>query len=225
MSIEKKITLLAGMYGIYDEFAGGLDSACQKYCAHCCTSNVSITTLEGYYLIRDLDPHQRTVLKRTLEKVGVTERFRPQLTTNRLAELCRQGKALPEEIISTENQNCPLLRQNACPIYLLRPFGCRCFVSKISCEKSGVADTDEFVLSVNTVFLQTIEHLDKNGCTGNLIDVVLCLLSAKNRHAYRESRLECLSADLIANMPLSVLMVPPEHREGLQPILAALNAL
>jgi Fe-S-cluster containining protein len=225
MSIEKKTALLAKIYGVYDEFAAGLDSACQKYCAHCCTSNVSITTLEGYFLIRDLDPHQRTDLKRALEKRDATERFRPQLTTNRLAELCRQGEELPEEIFSTKKQNCPLLRQNVCPVYLLRPFGCRCFVSKISCGNAGVADMDEFVLTVNTVFLQTIEHLDNNGCTGNLIDVVLCLLSAKNRHAYREGRLECHSDDLIANKPLSVLMVPPEHREGLQPILAALNTL
>lgn len=225
MSIEKKLALLEGIYSIYDKFAERQDSACRKHCAHCCTFNVSITTLEGYYLIHKLDPDQRRNLQEVLENEDATERFRPQVTTNKIAELCRHGETVPEEVFSVEKQNCPLLRQDACPVYQLRPFGCRCFVSRIPCGKSGVADVEEYVLSVNTVFLQTIEHLDNNGCTGNLIDVVLWLLSPENRHAYRQNRLACLSAGLVANKPLTVLMVPPEHREGLQPIFAALNAL
>ena len=225
MSIDKKLTLLGGIYGIYDTFAEGLDTACRKYCAHCCTFNVSITTLEGYYLIHKLNPDQRRNLRKVLQNENATGRFRPQLTTNQIAELCRHGEAVPEEGFSAEKYKCPLLRRDACPVYLLRPFGCRCFVSRIPCVKSGVADVEEYVLTVNTVFLQTIEHLDNNGCTGNLIDVVLWLLSPENRHAYLQNRLACLSAGLVANKPLTVLMVPPEHREGLQPIFAALNAL
>ena len=225
MSIEKKLALLEGIYRIYDNFAEGLDSACRKHCAHCCTVNVSITTLEGYYLVHHLDPDQRGNLKKVLENESATGRFRPQLTTNKIAELCQHGEALPEEVLSFEKQKCPLLSQEACPVYLLRPFGCRCFVSRIPCEKSGAADVEEYVLSVNTVFLQTIEHLDKNGCTGNLIDVLLYFLSPENRHAYRQNRLACPFAGLVANRPLTVLMVPPEHREGLQQILAALNTL
>ncbi len=225
MNIEKKLTLLRKIYQIYDKFAEGLDSACKKYCAECCTTNVSITTLEGYNLIRELNPGQREGLKLSLEQRSDRGRFRPQLTTNLIADLCRQGNEVPDEKYGAESQNCPLLEQRACQIYPLRPFGCRCFVSSIPCRTSGAANMDDFVLSVNTVFLQTIEHLDQNGCTGNLIDVYLCLLSAPNRNAYRSGHLDCSCVGLIGNTPLSALMVPPEHRKGLKLIISALNAL
>jgi hypothetical protein len=83
----------------------------------------------------------------------------------------------------------------------------------------------DFVLTVNTVFLQTIEHLDATGCTGNLADVLLCLLPDENQQAYREGRLSCSATGLTGNHPLTVLMVPPEHRDRLQPILQALGKL
>ena len=225
MSIEMKLNLLSGIYRLYDDFMKGLDTACQKQCAHCCTANVSITTLEGYYLIDKLDSDQRTNLKLALVKEAIPDRFRPLLTTNRIAELCRNGEEIPEDTISKGHQECPLLHQDLCPVYLLRPFGCRCFVSRIPCGASGVADVDDFVLSVNTVFLQTIEHVDKDGCSGNLIDVLLHLLSDENRSAYLNDGLRCQSHGLIPNHGLTVLMVPPEQKERLQPILAALNNL
>ena len=225
MTIEKKLDLLSSLYSLYDAFIEGWDTACQKHCVHCCTANVSITTLEGYFLIDNLNSDQRNNLKQELVKEDASGRFRPLVTTNRIAELCRNGEAIPEEALSSEIQKCPLLSQELCPVYLLRPFGCRCFVSRIPCGNSGVADVDDFILSVNTLFLQTIEHLDKNGCTGNLIDVLLRLLSAENRHAYQNDALQCRSADLIHNQSLSVLMVPPAHKERLQPMLAALNML
>jgi hypothetical protein len=83
----------------------------------------------------------------------------------------------------------------------------------------------DFVLTVNTVFLQTIEHLDAAGCTGNLADVLRCLLPDDNRQAFRDGRLSCSATGLIGNHPLTVLMVPPEHRNRLQPILSALGNL
>jgi hypothetical protein len=151
--------------------------------------------------------------------------FRPLLTTNRIAELCRQGREIPEEAFGDPAEICPLLEENACPVYPLRPFGCRCLVSRVPCRESGTAEMPDFVLTVNTVFLQTIEHLDATGCTGNLADVLLCLLSAENRQAYEEGRLSCNATGLIGNHPLTVLMVPPEHRNRLQPILGALAKL
>ena len=176
-------------------------------------------------MIQGLEPERRRHLLQSLERLAGGERFRPQLTTNQIAELCRRGESIPEEVFTAQTPKCPFLLQEACPVYLLRPFGCRCFVSKTPCRSSGAADVDEFVLSVNTVFLQTIEHLDKDGCTGNMVDVLLSLLSADNRRAYRQGRLNCLSACLIANAPLAVLMVPPEYRRRVQPILAALTRL
>jgi len=225
MTIEQKLDLLNRIYGIYDAFARGLDVACRKYCAHCCTSNVSLTTLEGYRLVHSREPDQLEHLQQCLEPAIEKRVFRPLLTTNRIAELCRQGREIPEEVFGDPAEICPLLEENACPVYSLRPFGCRCLVSRVPCRESGTAEMPDFVLTVNTVFLQMIEHLDATGCTGNLADVLLCLLAADNRQAYREGRLSCSATGLIGNRPLTVLMVPPEHRNRLQPILGALAKL
>jgi Fe-S-cluster containining protein len=225
MTIEQKLDVLNRIYGIYDAFARGLDVACRKYCAHCCTSNVSLTTLEGYRLVHSREPDQLEHLQQCLEPAFEKRVFRPLLTTNRIAELCRQGREIPEEAFGDPAEICPLLEENACPVYSLRPFGCRCLVSRVPCRESGTAEMPDFVLTVNTVFLQMIEHLDATGCTGNLADVLLCLLSAENRHAYEEGRLSCNATGLIGNHPLTVLMVPPEHRNRLQPILGALAKL
>jgi hypothetical protein len=81
---------------------------------------------------------------------------------------------------------------------------------------------DDFVLSVNTIFLQIIEHLEENGCSGNLIDVLGVMASEKNRRAFENNALKCSTAELYANQPLKVLMIPPEHRTKMEPILKSL---
>jgi hypothetical protein len=225
MTIEQKLDLLDRIYDIYDAFTSNLEVACRKYCAHCCTSNVSLTTLEGYRLVHSLESDQRDQLLRGLMPASEKRIFRPLLTTNRIAELCRQGQEIPDEAFGDPAEICPLLEEKACPVYPLRPFGCRCLVSRVPCRKSGSAEMPDFVLTVNTVFLQTIEHLDATGCTGNLADVLLCLLSDEKRQAYRKGRLSCSATGLIGNHPLTVLMVPPEHRNRLLPILSDLGKL
>jgi hypothetical protein len=84
---------------------------------------------------------------------------------------------------------------------------------------------DDFVISVNTVILQTIEHTDVQGCTGNLVDVLGVLSSADNQAAYRDNALSCQKAGLIPNHPLTVLMIPPQHRSRMEPILQKLRQL
>jgi hypothetical protein len=107
----------------------------------------------------------------------------------------------------------------------LRPFGCRCLVSRHNCGEKGYAEVDDFVISVNTVILQTIEHADVQGCTGNLVDVLSLLSSEDNQKSYRSNELTCKKSGLIPNYPLSVLMIPPEHRTRMQPILKALREI
>jgi hypothetical protein len=84
---------------------------------------------------------------------------------------------------------------------------------------------DDYVVTVNTIFLQTLEHLDQGGCSGNLTDVLLCLSDDKKRLDYRLNRLPCRREGLIENRALTALMVPPEHRARVGPILAALRNL
>ncbi|MFZ0240717.1 MAG: hypothetical protein WAL90_03645 [Desulfobacterales bacterium] len=225
MTIDQKLDLLTRIYALYDTFARGLKVACRKYCDHCCTLNVSLTTLEGYHLVRGLEPQQLAVLRAGLAPAFAQASFRPRLTTNRIAALCRAGREIPEEVYGTSGDSCPLLQDAICRVYPLRPFGCRCFVSRVACREAGSAEMPDFVLTVNTVFMQTIEHLDASGCTGNLTDVLLCLEPEENQRAYRQDRLDCSATGLIGNHRLTALMVPPEHRNRMQPILSALRRL
>ena len=225
MKLESKLSILDRIYKLYDEFAHGIQTACRKYCADCCTCNVTLTTLEGYYVLESLNPDRRRWLKAQFGRHRLGKRFQPVITTNELARRCINGEAIPEEAAETQGGPCPLLKEDLCPIYPLRPFGCRCFMSKQPCAKTGWADVDDYVVTVNTIFLQTLEHIDAGGCSGNLTDVLLCLSDEDKRRDYRMNRLECRREGLIENRPLSVLMVPPAQRARVMPIIETLRNL
>jgi hypothetical protein len=224
-NIASKLKILDQIYEIYDRFADSLDLACKKHCDHCCTSGVTLTTLEGYKIIDHLTSDTEADLIRKICSASQIKRWRPQITTNRLARLCADGVEPPEETGNDQWQNCPVLVDHLCPIYELRPFGCRCLVSRRRCGERGYAEIDDFVLSVNTVILQTIEHVDADGCSGNLVDVLETMWSEQNREVYASGKLHCTSNGLIANQPLEVLMIPPEHRARIEPILQELRRI
>ena len=223
MALEKKLEALNRVYKIYDAYSATLDLACKARCAHCCTTNVTMTTLEGYKIIYDLAAAGRHEIIDSLKGIEAKERFKPQLTTNRMAELCAADAKVPEEDTAGEWQDCSLLDDSLCSIYDLRPFGCRCFVSRQNCGETGYADMDDFTASVNTVFLQVIEHLDAEGCSGNLTDVLQFMASEDKRRAYQKGGVNCEKNGLIVNWELKVLMIPPEHREKIEPILQQLR--
>jgi len=223
MHLEAKLNILNRIYQVYADTMADADTACKHGCSRCCTRNVTLTTLEGYQIItRMLEQGQPDLIERIATR-SAGRRFQPRLTINQMAAWCMEGRELPEEEAETEWGECPVLSDAACPIYPARPFGCRCMVSRRTCEAGGYADMDPFVLTVNTVFQQTIEHVDRTGCTGNFTDLLLCLSSGENRTRYREDALACKPCGLLPNRPLQALMVPPEHRERMAPVLAALR--
>lgn len=221
--LTSKLTALDRIYAVYDRYCDTLDVACKKYCAHCCTSNVTLTTLEGYKIVDQLIAAGSLGIIDGLKHKAAATRYQPQISTNRLAELYAAEAKVPEEEMAAEWEECSLLAKDFCAIYDLRPFGCRCFVSRKNCAEMGYADIDEFTASVNTVFLQTIEHLDADGCSGNLIDVLQVMTSEGNRRAYAKDLLKCETNGLIVNWSLKVLMIPPEHRTKMEPILQELR--
>ena len=225
MSLAKKLEALNRVYKIYDDFSASLNLACGATCAHCCTTNVTMTTLEGFKIMDALPATDRQDIIDSLKSIEGIPRFKPVLTTNRMAELCAADARIPAEDTSGELQDCSLLDESLCTIYDLRPFGCRCFVSRQNCGRLGYADIDDFTASVNTVFLQVIEHLDGEGCSGNLIDLLRVMASNDNRRAYENGRFNCEANGLIVNWELKVLMIPPEHREKIAPILQQLRAI
>jgi hypothetical protein len=107
------------------------------------------------------------------------------LSANALAELCAEDEDLPAENEAPANEKCPLLTEDLCSIYASRPFNCRCFISRTPCGEKGFADVDEVVLAVNTLFLQTVEHVDADGCSAIIAagsrSHTQCALSLPNR--------------------------------------------
>ena len=225
MEIERKLKALDRIYAVYDEYARTLDSACGMHCHACCTTHVTLTTLEAYKIGTSMPPSERHTLFDRIRAASGLERFRPATTTNALAELCAADDELPPEPDEAIRTKCPLLAEALCAIYAWRPFNCRCLFSRTPCSEDGCADMDEAVVAVNTVFLQTIEHLDADGCSGNLLDVLEVLAGEEARAAYAGGALHCSGNGLIANRPMRVLMVPPEYRSQIEPILQRLRAI
>jgi hypothetical protein len=225
MQMTAKLNILDQLYQIYGSFSQSLEIACQRHCDHCCTSNVTLTTLEGYKLVMDLSAIEKQDLWHRLAAGSALKRYQPRFTINQMAKWCQEGKEIPIEDPHQHQEACPLLEKKECPVYQLRPFACRCFCSTIICSRDHMAEIDPFVLSVNDVFLQYIEHIDASGYSGNLIDVIRFFNASANTLAYKENRLGRAPRGLIANHPLTVLMIPPEHRQRLQPILKAIQEI
>ncbi len=222
MGLSQKLAILKSIYRHYDEFTGGLNLACQKYCAACCTPDVTMTTLEGYLIADFLISNNRQDLFGHIQKGISGNRFKPRTTTNKLALLCAKGEDPPEEPRTDSGKRCTLLTDAMCPIYTVRPFGCRCFISGKVCSQAGYAEVDPFIITVNTIFLQVIEHIDAMGFSGNFADIMLLMAKKENRDRYKKNALQHLKDDFISNIPIEMLMVPPEHRDKVKPVFAAL---
>lgn len=223
MDLHTKLDVLNQIYKIYNAFIENLELACQKYCSSCCTRNVTITTLEGYKITDHLIENGQSDLYKKIKKESYKKRFLPKITTNQIGDLCIQGKELPVEEIESSWGSCPLLINDECPIYTDRPFHCRCMVSKTNCVDK--AEMDPFVLTVNNVFLQYIEHIDQQGFLGNFTDVLLFMESEDNRKSYAMKNLTNPAEGLIKNLPMTILLVPPEHKNKIKPIFNSLQAI
>ena len=83
---------------------------------------------------------------------------------------------------------------------------------------------DEFMLTLNNVFIQYIEHVDAAGYTANLTDMLLWFSGEEKMKAYEVGSLDAPEGSFIKNWEMKMLMVPPEHRKEMEPILARLFA-
>jgi Fe-S-cluster containining protein len=225
LNLKKKLTILVKVYDIYEQFIKDYPHACKRYCAHCCTCNLTTTTIEGYYFVNSLNLDHGHGIIRTQLMNSPQKRFRPNLTFNMMASFIAQGKEIPEEQSDPSWGKCPFLDKLECIYYYFRPFGCRCMVSKKTCLKDGFAEMDSLVMTVNDVFMQFIEHLDAGGYSGNFTDVLNLLIDEKNRKLYEENELRGPQGSLVSNCSISLLMVPPEHRKKIEPLLGSLNHL
>lgn len=225
MDLDLRLELLDQLYAIYGDFARQQPLACTKGCSQCCTCNLTATTLEGEYLRRKLSSQQQGDLVERLAAAADRPRYRPSVTLNRLADMCVRGEDPPEEENDPDWGACPVLSDDICPLYAMRPFGCRCMVSRKDCRQIGYAEVDPLVLTVNDIFLQHIEHIDAKGFSGNFSDVLRFLNQPEAAASYQQGQLGTPPDGLLANQPLFTLMIPPEHREAVAPILKAIREI
>ena len=213
---KNPVDILQEIYRLYETRLETTDIACTKYCADCCTTSVTITRLEGLLISQNVAKNR---IANALFRGAHDERtrYRPAMSTNAYVEMCRTDASPNDDPPGEQTGTCPFLESRACTIYPVRPFACRCMVSTRNCAQKGYAVMDDYTLSLNTVFLQFIEHLDQNGFSGNLIDVLACLEP--------EADSTPDTSHLIPNRPIPVLMVPPEHRGRIAGVIDSLGRL
>jgi len=209
----EKIEILETIYTLHENLMSEMDLACLPGCDLCCTRNVSVTSLETDLISEHLDKAVRPDLYESLAAAKNLPRFQPLVTTNGLAHLCRLGKEPPEETVNPDWRPCPFLDDHRCSIYSVRPFACRCMVSRTVCQHGGQAEIEDYLLSLNTVFMQFIEHADARGFTGNLIDML------------QPESDEAINSNCIPNRPIEMILLPPEHQTRGQQVIAKLIAL
>ena len=81
------------------------------------------------------------------------------------------------------------------------------------------------MITVNTLFMQFVEHVDAMGFSGNFADVLLLLASKELRNHYRMNTLKHPGTGFISNLQITVLMIPLEHRVKIKPLLDALMGI
>lgn len=222
---------LQAVYGLFDNqiqtvaTGHGLEFFCKERCSSCCTCNVTLTRLETLYLIQLIPEDREKTLLETIRQASDKKRYLPGMTFNRYARLCSEGGPVPDEENNPFWGPCMLLENDLCRFYANRPFGCRALVSTLDCRTNGYARIDPYVLTLNHLFLQYIEHMDPDGFSGNLTDMLGLLLPDKKGAV--DFNGADLSADgrFVKNEPVRMLMVPPEHRKKVRPVLEQLNAI
>lgn len=183
-----------------------------------------MTTLEGYDLWDYLIKSDRTDTISSLFSCKNQHPI-PEMTINTWAKQCAENDEATERASAQEATTaaCPLLENNQCTVYPVRPLACRIMLSQKDCRTSGMADMDPLDLTINNVMMQFIEHIDQNGLTGHMFNIMTHLSQENHRILYTSSKSLETIPGLLQNQPLAVLMVPPEHRQWVSPVLQKLN--
>ncbi len=220
---ESKIAQLKFVYAIFEEVMKDYQVVCKEKCTSCCTCNVTMTSLEADLILYNLDDQHRRKVGKALVIRFPEKRYTPKITTNQFARLCIEGKEIPEEKNDPSWGKCPLLENDLCTIYEVRPFGCRALISEIDCKKNKIAQIPPIALTINNVFLQAIEHMDQNGYFGNLTDVLGQKLQKRSILSTPEILTLLFNDQFLSNETITTWMVPPEHLDKAKRIFEKLN--
>lgn len=211
---KSSLAMLKKIYDIHDRIMGRASWACQETCSACCTRNVTMTTLEGRYILETISPEKGVEILNQVRASQSEKRYQPKLTANGFADACLMDRDIPEEENDPSWGPCPLLQDSRCPIYDQRPMGCRAMVSEVRCDgKEGALMADRFV-TMGQLFLQYVEHMDQNGHFGNMSDILLLLETGTDRTRPGEAL-----SPVLKNKPASFLLIPPEHQAEMRDLV------
>ena len=219
--MEDNCDALGKIYLLHEQYTQGQEAVCEKSCADCCTCNVTLTSLEYAFMVRGMGESEKENLGKRALKGCAGKRFQPGYTINKMASLCLEGQEPPEEENDPAWGPCPLLREKICTVYETRPLGCRMLLSQVKCSQLGYARMPPFVLTLNNLFMQVVEHLDARGISGNLTDMIL----QNMYHKKACPNADCSSAHFVNNSKAPAFMIPPEHREQVRPLMAQLSCI
>lgn len=224
--VSLKFNALGKIYQVFDRTAAGFKMVCSEGCDDCCTCNVTATGLEIAFLFSRLDTSFVAALKNRLDNAGAGKRYRPQMTTNEFAGATLSGQAVEDEENDPSWGRCPMLEKGRCTIYEYRPFGCRSMLSEKRCRDLGWGQMPPLLLTVSTIFLQYIEHLDAQGISGNFLDLAgqYVSLEEPENFFYEKNGDSTQINGFIRNRRIPALMVPPEHRSQVASLVRELNS-
>ena len=220
---NKAINTLEDIYALFDKAMAEFPFVCAKQCSDCCTCNVTATGLEIAYIQDRLGGKALDNIRVRLGRAGQSRRFRPLQTTNGFALACMEGRDADEEENDPSWGSCPLLEDGICTIYPVRPLGCRVMMSTTPCRKTGQANMPFLALTITTVFMQFLEHLDAGGVYGNFFD--LLEHAEKNALDYNQLPEKGKVSGTTQNLKIPALMIPPEHVAQTQGLVQALRRM
>jgi Fe-S-cluster containining protein len=202
------------LYRAYESWTAQFIFACREGCTACCTRSVTMTTLEGEILLAYLREHH--LFDRFKDRLDHADTmYAPALTTNEFAADCLAGRETDVSETVRDFTPCLFLTEGSCSIYAARPFSCRSFGSLHPCEQNGSAVVAPVFITVNTLVMQMIEHLDhEKGLWGNMIDILKTLAARQPADKTR----------LLRARPNPGFLVPPDEKPAVAAFLARLKA-
>lgn len=223
VKLNNAVETLERVYTLFDAAMAAFPFACSKQCSDCCTCNVTATGLEIAYIQKRLDAERLYDIRVNLARAEQTRRYRPVQTTNGFALACMEGRDPVEEDNDPSWGTCPLLEDGMCTIYSVRPLGCRVMMSTTPCRQAGQADMPFLALTITTVFMQFVEHLDAGGVYGSFLD----LMAYTQKNALDGCRFpeNGKIPGTSRNLKIPALMIPPEHVEKTRDLVQSLGRM
>jgi len=218
-----KQRILKSIYQSFDSWAADIKIACHRGCATCCTQDVTMTEIEGSYIVDDISTSGR--LDWLADKVMKQELplHPPLYTTNEFAQACLDGKDI-DPGMGIFDRSCPFLENNNCTIYETRPFSCRSFVSQQVCQPGSSAVIPQYYLSAATAVSQLIEHLAQHQYWGNMLHLLYAIIQKRGYGQDKNKQDACKHNDLyhhylLRAKPLPGFLLSDDERVLVTPLL------